>query len=353
MFSEKFEQLYNNIPKLKNVKSRKLKAVTANKSNIGFLTLNTNTFDFGLKNLTWIITSLGVKFDRIYLYTDSSVSSEQLEDATFQNILKLFSDILVFYKTDEITDRLKVYSLIKENLSNNIFVFSPLNNYITFSPHYIVEGVVYSLSYRKNLQKYNYNKSIFNDVKFEGALQEIHEESIENPLLDDFFIPSYTLKEEWLDETIDQYNSLSNYLSIIFTINNVKKNYFYENSCSHAYNYTSFDKDISRYLKEHDFQKPRWQEVFPNYTITDFNFDLCNANMEIAFVNSYIHYVTVENINNIMNLMPCLFSQIRVVDNIDMKYHEKHMARQGPRLKKSVPFVIDYNNNNQILQKRA
>jgi hypothetical protein len=352
MFSEKFEQLYDNIPKLKQIKSRKLKAITTDKNNIGFLTLNTNTFDFGLKNLVWIITSLGVKFSRVYLYTDTSVSKEQLEDKLFQNILKMFSDILVFYKAEDVNERLTVYSLIKENLSNNIFVFNPLNNYVTFTPHYIVEGVIYSLSYRKNLQKYSYNKSIFSDVKFEGALQEIHEESIINPLLDDFFIPSYTLKENWLDESIEQYNSLSNYLSIIFTINNVKKNYFYENSCSHAYNYTSFDKDIARYLQEHDFQKPRWQEVFPNYTITDFNFDLCNANMEIAFVNSYIHYVTVENINNIMTLMPCLFSQIRVVDNIDMKYPEKHIARQAGRIKKSVPLVIDYNNNNQIFEKK-
>lgn len=352
MFSEKFEQLYENIPKLKKIKPRKLKEVESDKNNIGFLTVNTNTIGHGIKNLCWIITSLEVKFDRIYLYADSSVSEEQLNDTTFQNVLKLFSDILVFYKADEVTERNKIYTLIRENLQNNIFVFNPLNTYLMLSPYYIVNGVVYSLSYRRNLQQYHYTNSIFSDVKFEGALQEIHEESLLNPLLDDFYIPSHTLKAEWLDGWIEDYNSLSNYLSIIFAINFVKKNYFYENSCCHAYNYTAFDKDVVRYLREHDFQKPRWQELFPDYTITDFNFDLCDANMEIAFVNSFMHYVTVENINNITTIMPCLFSQIRVVDNVDMKYPEKHISRQANRIRKSVPLVIDYNNKDQIFEKK-
>ena len=193
---------------------------------------------------------------------------------------------------------------------------------------------------------------MFSDIKLDGALQEIHDESLINPLLDDFYIPANTLKKNWLDKSIAQYNSLSNYLSIIFIINKVKKNYFYENSCSHAYNYTSFDRDVVKYLREHDFQQEKWLSVFEDYTLADFNFDLCDANMEIAFVNSYVHYVTVENINNITTLMPCLFSQIRVVDNVDMKYPEKHISRLGRIIRKSVPLVIDYNNKDQIFEKK-
>lgn len=352
MFSEKFEQLYSNIQKLKNIKLRTLKALKSDKNNIGFISLNTNSFEFGIKNLCWVITSLSVKFDRVYIYADSSVLKEQIDDIVIQNVLKLFSDIFVFLKPEDVTPQYELYNLIKEHLHNNIYVLQPFSNYALLNPPYISEGVVYSLSYRRNLQRYDYYKSIFSNVKFDGALQEIHEESLKNPLLDDFYIPANTLKKNWLDLSIDGYNSLSNYLSIVFIVNKIRRNYFYENNCSQAYNYTSFDKDVVKYLKEHDFQKEKWLEVFEDYTVTDFNFDLCNANMEIAFVNSYVHYITVENINNITTLMPKLFSKIRVVDNVDMKYSEKHISKLGHVIRKSVPLVIDYNNKDQLFKKK-
>lgn len=352
MFSEKFEQLYSNIQKLKNIKLRALKELKVDKNNIGFISLNTNSFEFGIKNLCWVVTSLSVKFDRVYIYVDNSVSKEQIEDLTIQNVLKLFGDIFVFLKPEDVTPQYEQYNLIKDNIHNNIYVMHPYTNYMLMNPPYMNEGTVYSLSYRRNLQRYHYYKSVFSDIKLDGALQEIHDESLINPLLDDFYIPANTLKKNWLDKSIAQYNSLSNYLSIIFIINKVKKNYFYENSCSHAYNYTSFDRDVVKYLREHDFQQEKWLSVFEDYTLADFNFDLCDANMEIAFVNSYVHYVTVENINNITTLMPSLFSQIRVVDNVDMKYPDKHISRLGHIIRKSVPLVIDYNNKDQIFEKK-
>ena len=352
MFSEKFEQLYRNIPKLKNIKTRTLKKIESDRNNIGFLTVNSDNLEYGIKNICWVITSLEIKFNRIYIYADSSVTPEQYEEPALQNVLKLFSDVLVFFKPETITAENSLYQLIQYNLNNNIYVFKPYGNYVTLKPKYGTDKMVYSLSYSKQIQRYNYNKSIFTIVQTEGVMQEIHGESLANPLCDDFYIPAYVLKQEWLDKKIDKYNSLSNYLSIIFTINGVKKNYYYENVDNKIHNYMSFDNDVVKYLRDHIYQKSNWEKTFPNYMLADFNFDLCAVNMEIAFVNSFIHYVTVENINNIRNLTSGLFSSIRAVDNVDLKYYEKHLYNNLSLIKKTVPLTIDYNNKNQLFDRK-
>lgn len=352
MFSEKFEQLYRNIPKLTNIKTRTLKKLESDKNNIGFLSVNSQELSYGIKNLCWVITNLEIKFNRIYIYADKTVTEEQYKDPTLQNVLKLFSDILVFFKYTDINKENDLYTLLKENLHNNIYVLNPYSNYVTMKPSYTSDKMVYSLSYSKLIQRYNYNKSIFNFLQTEGAIQEIHGEMLINPLREDYYIPAYLVKSTWLDADISKYNSLSNYFSILFIVNNVNKNYYYENIDEKTYNYMSFDNDVVKYLKDHTYSKTKWEKVFPYYSLADFNFDLCSINMEIAFVNSFNHYITIENVNNICNLTSQLFSKIRIVDNIDMKFYEKHIFNQLPQIKKTVPVTIDYNNKNQIFEKK-
>ena len=120
MFSEKFEQLYRNIPKLKNIKIRTLKKIESDRNNIGFLTVNSDNLEYGIKNICWVITSLEIKFNRIYIYADSSVTPEQYEEPALQNVLKLFSDVLVFFKPETINTENSLYQLIQYNLNNNI-----------------------------------------------------------------------------------------------------------------------------------------------------------------------------------------------------------------------------------------
>ena len=134
MFSEKFEQLYRNIPKLTNIKTRTLKKLESDKNNIGFLSVNSQELSYGIKNLCWVITNLEIKFNRIYIYADKTVTEEQYKDPTLQNVLKLFSDILVFFKYTDINNENDLYTLLKENLHNNIYVLNPYSNYVTMKP---------------------------------------------------------------------------------------------------------------------------------------------------------------------------------------------------------------------------
>jgi len=347
MDREKFEELYKNILTRKDIKRRPLKTLKESKNNVAFFICNSAS---AIKELTFDITCLDVKFSRVYVYFNTEKFTE--EDLTEAKVVcDLFSDIIVpEYFNYQLNDTVLIKNL-GYHIVDNIYVLDAEHTYKTLKTD---NNFVTCLSFNQYINKRIYKNSAFiypvrNEVNTDAT--RVSDPSFVNPLATDYFIPADSLFGIRF-ETKPVYMSLNAFLSVFFIISDLKIGYIEENFNVNVYNSSRIDAEINKYLTQDKGMLNRWKEIFPEYKPDYDNADLYLQYIDLVFLNSSTPHITVENVNNVINIMPRAFYNTTIFDNIDqIKYPESNIWSHRAHIIHGEYIKTWYNNNDQLFKR--
>lgn len=346
MNREKFEQLFTNVITMTNIKRRSLKELKNSENNIGFFICNNNA-DF--EELVWIITSLNVKFQRVYTYIASSVN--RTSNVVHDNVLNLFSDILVPIYFDENQLNADKFEKVKQHINDNIYFLSNNANYYTLD---VADKEVVGLTYSPNMVKKIYNNSAFgtkHGMVSNKVILEIEDNGLDNCLPNDFYIKARTLSN--LPDTLPDYMTCEAYIDMYVRLMWKHVSYVMSNVKEEWYDINAHDGQINKYLIEHPGLLVKWKEHYPEYNPECNNTDFFVKKSEFVLINHTTQQVTIENINTISKVISNFGGLLTVFDNIDQfKYPENNIYASKDRIINPTMIDIKFNNNDQIFTRK-
>lgn len=334
MEREKFELLYSNIFNMQNITKRKLKELKPDNNNIGFIHCNTES---SFKELTWIITSLEVKFNRIYLYIDE-LDSKQF--GIFETISQLFSDIIVPVKYETDND---IYAKIYEHVADNIYILSKNVKYTTLkTPDY---HSITCLCYNDTIIKREYCNSCIS-IRPTNVQMKLGFREVMNPIVESLYIRPYALHD--IPEKLPEYMSLIGFLTVYSVSNKLGIDYIKENQLTTNYDQDIFNSEINKYLSENELALKSWHEVFPQYVVETKYKESMLVVPEVAFISLTTHQCIIETINTMGKFFYNCQNRVKIFDNIDnYKFPENTMYNNRKMLTNKDEVDIIYNNLSQ------
>lgn len=348
MNSEKFEILYDQIIQSDKIKHRELKKLEKSNNNIGFFTCKDLN---DLKQLTWIITCLDIKFNRIYVYMDSRTGFTESVAKPVKNILELFSDIIVPIYTCIEDTNWHYFENIKKHIQDNVYVLSNIIKYSTLKVEQT--DCLVCLSYNSNIVKRNYENTTFQYSVINGntITMTTAGSSIFNPVLPDFYIPAGLFSDFNLTD-MPKYINLETYFNVYTVAHNISVDYIRENVSTKIYDMQLSNVQINKFLTDNWQLACDWTKNMPGYKLDSKNADLFFKEISTVFVNTSTPQVIVENINCFSTIMPNLVSNALIFDNADqVKYPERNIHSHLYHLRRSLRMGIRYNNNDQLFKR--
>lgn len=358
MYTEKFEKIYSNFKEKYYkkdcvIKKRKKLSLKNDYNNIAIIKLPKICEEYN-KTICWYITSMDIKFERIYIITPDNNNKDTFEDFKFKQVCAIFSDIIEVIETNK-SNKI-ILDLINENKNNDIFILNPdiIYNNLTI-PYHIGKNIVYNLHYDINYtKKHSFYKSCIqynkNDDTEYNKNTLVIEPDIRNFLLSDFYIPAYLLKNFIFNEEISVESNIYYYCFM----NDVKIYHLQQNIFNVDFNVNLHDSELLSLInnEKEQFKIDKWYYNYPHYKSSELIITSINKTIDLAFVSITYPELIIESILNLTNNYNFNIRNIFILDNVIEKHFELHMYKHHENKIKSFKNIkILYNNINQLFER--
>lgn len=360
MYSEKFEKVYQTFQEKYYktdlvISARQLKPITGDRKNIGIIKFD-DDYDCFDKELCWYITSAGIKFSRLYLIIPNVEKLNTFEMFKFNQLITLFSDITVKIVTDN--QDAEIIKAILENKHNDIYILDPHIVYTSLNvPYQYGTKTVYNLHKDLNFtRRHSYYKSCMQYDKHDDTKHYQHtivtEPDIRNVLGPDFFIPAYTIGDDFV------YNdkvSISSNFYYYFFMHDVKIYYFEQTLYNCKFDLKVHDSELLTLICNEKEQEKidKWYYNYPYYKASALIANSVNKIIDIAFVSMVAPETIVESILQLSLNCPFKIRNIFILDNVPEKNYESHMYKHhAVKIENYDNVKILYNNIGQLFEQR-
>lgn len=356
MYSEKFEKVYSTFKDKyysidTKIPKRNFKALRQDHNNIGIIKFNEH-YELYDKELCWLITSTGIKFDRLYLILPEVEKQDTFEIFKFNQLTTLFSDIVSIIKSNNLID---IINIIKENSNNDIYILNPQAVYNTLNiPYQYGTNVVFNL--HKDIvytKQHSYYQSCIQYDKHDDTQYYkdtiVTEPSIKNILLPDFYIPAYTIKDDFV---FNDKISLESNMYYYFFMHDIKIYYIEANNYNGTFNINVHDSELLNLISNETDQAKidKWYFNYPHYKASELIVQSIDKSIDLAFVSMTAPELIIESIRSLRNHYSFKIRNIYILDNVLEKEYEHHMVNHAKKLPLNNTVKILYNNVNQCFE---